>query len=43
MANGDPPQRQASFEHLFEPCTFNEKPVRVRYTLTVVFRLESAP
>ena len=28
---------------LFEPCTFNEKPVRVRYTLTVVFRLESAP
>ena len=34
---------EAVRQWLFEPCTFNEKPVRVRYTLTVVFRLESAP
>jgi protein TonB len=33
---------EAVQQWLFEPCTFKEKPVRVRYTLTVVFRLNSA-
>jgi TonB family protein len=34
---------QAVRQWLFEPCTFNNKPVQVRYTLSVVYRLDSAP
>ena len=34
---------EAVRQWLFEPCTFNDRPVRVRYTLTVVFRLNSTP
>jgi TonB family protein len=34
---------EAVREWRFEPCTFNDRPVRVRYTLTVVFRLDHRP
>jgi TonB family protein len=34
---------EAVGQWLFEPCTVNGKPVSVRYTLTVRFRLESGP
>jgi protein TonB len=33
---------EAVRQWLFEPCTFNGEPVRVRHALSVVFRLESA-